>query len=342
VFRTISVSDAAVKKILVIRKHNHLGDMLCSLPLYAALKQRWPDCGITLLAAPTSYPVPLREINPYLDDVILYHKTSVAAVIRVHLRLRRERFDMVIVPSTIRLSRTSHITARITGTPVRVGVRSIDGVANTEAKWLTDAIDTAWESQRVHQVWRNIDIASAAGCARTENPLRHLHIPPTPEAVREARTLLDGFPESVRIVGVHPGAGKEANIWPAERFASVLASLHGEHPVAVVVSGGSQDAPVVQQLSRLLDEQGIAYRIVEPLAVISAVAGQLGLFLTNDTGIMHVAAFSGARVVSLFGPTPAWEWAPLQEHCVAIQSRDGSMKGISVAEVLAACRGVLA
>jgi ADP-heptose:LPS heptosyltransferase len=332
-----------MKRILVIRKHNHLGDMLCSLPLYEALKRQWPYSRITLLAAPTSYPVPLIRINPFLDEVVYYDKASALHVLRLQLRLRRSRFDLALVPSTIRLSATSHITARLSGAPMRVGVRSIDGNLNAHAKWLTHAIDAWWEEGRVHQVHRNLEIAAAVGCSREFNPASALRIAIAELDHVHARSVLSGLPSDALHIGVHPGAGKERNIWPTERFIDVLRTLRKEQSIAVLVTAGTPDADVASRLVALLESERIPCTILRDadIPVLASAAAQTDVFLSNDTGTMHVAAFGGARVVSLFGPTPAWEWAPLHEHCAAIQSHDGSMVGISTDEVVAACRCVL-
>ena len=50
--------------------------MLCSLTLYKALKKKYPDSRITLVAAKTNYEIPFFEINPYLDRVIVFDKSS--------------------------------------------------------------------------------------------------------------------------------------------------------------------------------------------------------------------------------------------------------------------------
>jgi heptosyltransferase III len=329
-------------RILVIRKHNHIGDMLCSLPMFAALKKRYETADISLLASPTSWPVPLRELNPYLNHVYFYRKNSMLAVLRLQLFLRRSAFDLVLVPSTIRLSRTSHITARLTGARSRVGVGSIDRRRNPSAGFLTRAIDVAWENNKVHQVYRNLDIAAAAGCDGIVDPLPYLRSTISTEAQGEAMSMLSAFSPQSRIVGVHAGAGKVANIWPVERFAAVLEQLHAEQAISVLLSGGPSDTDVVSGLAAALDSLNIPTILVQPLSVLAAASSRLGLFLTNDTGVMHVAAFSGAAVVSLHGPTPAWEWAPLHARCSAIQSDTQSMHGISVDEVLRHCRDTLA
>ena len=53
--------------ILVVRKHNQIGDMLCSLPLFKALKKKYPESSITLVASPTNYPIPFKKINPFIQ-----------------------------------------------------------------------------------------------------------------------------------------------------------------------------------------------------------------------------------------------------------------------------------
>ena len=129
----VSVSlppPGASPRILVLRRHNHVGDMLCSLPLYAALRNRWPGARIDLLATPTRYPVPLAELNPFIDGVTWYRKDTVAEVLRAHRDLRSRRYDIAIVPSTVAVSRTSHITAFLSGADIRIGVRSVDGETN--------------------------------------------------------------------------------------------------------------------------------------------------------------------------------------------------------------------
>jgi len=93
-----------MRSILVIRKHTHVGDMLCSLSMSVALREEWPHCRITLLAAPASYLVPLAEIHPYLGEIILNEKRSLTYILRLHLRLLRACFDPVVLSSTISLS----------------------------------------------------------------------------------------------------------------------------------------------------------------------------------------------------------------------------------------------
>ena len=336
----------AAPRILVIRRHNHVGDMLCSLPLYAAFRARWPRARIDLLATPTRYPIPLHEINPFLDTVRWYRKGSVGEVLRAHRELRAEGYDLAVVPSTVALSRTSHITAFLSGAHLRVGVRTLDGTVNGGHRLLNVKKDVVWGGTRVHQEERNREIAALAGCELSNEEMRALRIPVDEAAAGAAEEALGRFGDGRPLIGVHPGAGKPQNVWPTERFAEAVQrvlSLEQLRGAGVVVTAGALDDAEVERLGSDLQRRGIAFLVLRslPIPSLSAVFRRLRLYLTNDTGTMHVAAYSGCSTVSLFGPTHAWEWAPRGAMHRAVESTDGSMEGIEVQRVVEAMESLM-
>ena len=110
--------------------------MLCSLTLYKALKKKYSKSQITLVAAKTNYQIPFFDVNPYLDRVLVFDKSSPKTILKFIKELRSRKYQIGIVPSTIVLSRTSHIINWISGATVRVGVKSIDGKENKSHKYL--------------------------------------------------------------------------------------------------------------------------------------------------------------------------------------------------------------
>lgn len=334
----------SVERILVIRRHNHVGDMLCSLPLYAALHKRWPAARIDLLATPTRYPIPLKEINPYIASVNYYTKGSLGEILHAHRSLRRIRYDMALVPSTVALSRTSHITAFVSGAPLRVGVRAIDGKANIAHRLLNVAGDVQWNDSRVHQEERNREIAALAGCMLDDEEVRALRIPLDAHAEEAAAVALGPHADGRPLFGVHPGAGKRENIWATERFASVLEASRLPEGAGIVITGSTLDEAEIAALRSMLENKGITHRILRDMEipVLSAVFRRLRVYLSNDTGTMHIAAYSGCPTVSLFGPTHAWEWAPRGSQHRAVQSPDRSMNGITVPTVIEALSEAIA
>jgi ADP-heptose:LPS heptosyltransferase len=145
-----------VKNILVVLQHNQIGDMFCSLTLYAALKKKYPSSSITLVAAKTNYEIPFFEINPFLDHVIIFDKQNLKSIFHFLKKLRERKYQIGIVPSTIKVSRTSHIVNFLSGAKVRVGVKSIDGAINPSHKLLNVKSDFNWKHS--HQLERNLDV----------------------------------------------------------------------------------------------------------------------------------------------------------------------------------------
>ena len=101
-------SPEEVRNILIVRQHNQLGDMLCSVPLFAAVRKKFPKAHITLVASPINYEILFSDINPYIDKVITYRKAPFKNLIEFYKELRDHNYQIGIVPSTVSISRTSH------------------------------------------------------------------------------------------------------------------------------------------------------------------------------------------------------------------------------------------
>jgi len=148
--------------------------MLCSLTLYAGLKKKFPDARITLVAAKTNYEIPFFDINSFIDRVIVFDKSSLASIISFMKSLRSRKYDIGIVPSTIVLSRTSHILNFLSGAKLRVGVKSIDGVPNSFSKLLNVKSDFLWRG--VHQLMRNLQVINQIDCNLPEEEIKNIKI----------------------------------------------------------------------------------------------------------------------------------------------------------------------
>jgi ADP-heptose:LPS heptosyltransferase len=65
------ISPDKVKNVLIVRQHNQLGDMLCSLPMFASIRKEFHNAEITLVASPDNYEILNSPSNKYLDHIIL-------------------------------------------------------------------------------------------------------------------------------------------------------------------------------------------------------------------------------------------------------------------------------
>jgi heptosyltransferase-2 len=143
------------------------------------------------------------------------------------------------------------------------------------------------------------------------------------EVVRRSLSLLDqlGVDRNELLVGVHPGAAYgETKRWFPDRFAAVLARLHvpGRR---FLLFGGPGEEPLAEEISMKVDHLPINLvgktTVVEALGLIS----QCDLFMSNDSGLMHVAASLGIPQVALFGSTDPQKTAPLNERAVVIHPK---------------------
>ncbi|MCW8804440.1 MAG: glycosyltransferase family 9 protein [Ignavibacteriaceae bacterium] len=324
-----------IKDIIVIPHHNQLGDMLCSLTLYAALKKKFPESRITLVAAKTNYDIPYQEINSYVDRVLIFDKQSAKTIVKLFRELRERKYQIGIVPSTIKISRTSHIINFLSGAKVRVGVKSIGGIINTSYKLLNVKSDFGWGNS--HQLERNLDVVKQIGCDLLDEETQSLKFKFLDDDISDAKRFIEEiFPDkSKKIIGFHPGAGKHENMWSTIRFVELIKKIYDRYNNYVLLTSGNIDKTVIDKVENGMKKSGIQYNILNNLAIkkLGVLLSLIDLYITNDTGSMHVAGLSNAKMISLFGPTNPAEWAPKGVNQMFLKSRTNNTNDITVDEV---------
>jgi len=319
--------------------------MLCVVPLLRALRERYPHARLALLASPVN--VDAMRGNRYIDEVILYDKVRFldhgrlhpAVLIRFVRALREQRYSMAIVPSTVSTSLTSDLLAYLSGAQCRIGAGSLNGEPNRAAFLFTVPVTLDWSSSPDrHQTLRNLDIASSLELG---TPRLSLEINLSDAEIEWGAEFLSQLKHGKRYaIGYHPGAGKPPNRWPSERFAALINKLSIELDAAVLVTCGPMDNRQVEEVEHGLN---VAYQVMrnQPIRLVASVLRHLELVVTNDTGIMHVAAAVGVPVLSLFGPTRPEQWAPLGTRHRCIRGEGGDITMISLEEVIDTARSML-
>lgn len=147
------------------------------------------------------------------------------------------------------------------------------------------------------------------------------------------------LPSGRPVIALAPTANWAPKVWPADRFVALfqrLAATHWPGAIAAIVAGpGEAEAamarPVLEGLPGAIDLIG---RLSLP--EIAACLARVELFVGNDSGLMHLAAASGAPVLGLFGPTSHEEYAPSGPRARVLKSPDGTMAAITVDMAMAA------
>lgn len=312
--------------------------MLCAIPLLHALRVRYPDSRITLLASPVNY-APMQR-NRYVDEVINFDKRefigreggSLLKFPGYIRRLRKKNFDIAVVPSTVSTSFTSDLLAFLSGAPIRIGAGSIQGVPNPSGFFFTQARNLDWRDRKdYHQVRRNLDIWPddlSGECDLT------VEITLTEDELESGKAFLGTLSHGVpHVIVYHPGAGKAPNRWPADRFARLADELSASVPASTVITSGPMDDEPVSQMIKTLQRP---FELIknQPIREVASALHYADLVVSNDTGIMHVAAAVGTPVLSLFGPTEPGEWAPTGEKHRYIRGEDHQIGRIPFDAVL--------
>ena len=150
----------------------------------------------------------------------------------------------------------------------------------------------------------------------------------TNEADRaRAETLLPGGD----YVALGPTANWSGKIWPADRFVALFEGLRlrqpGLRPVVFAGPGEAERAMAAPVLASLPGAVDLGGRL--SLSEASACLARCGLFVGNDSGLMHLAAAAGAPTLGLFGPTPAHEYAPRGRATATVLAEGGEHGGFA-------------
>lgn len=323
-------------RILVVRQQNQMGDMLLATPCLRALRQSLPKSRLTLLASRENEAV-VRN-NPHVDEVLVYDKRafrkSPLALIRFIRALRRRDFDICVVLSTVSFSVTSSLLCLASSARYRVSYSGESyGLAFVDRAF---HVTVPLGDEGEHQTKLGLRLLERFGVTTADlSPI----MVPTEEDEKFAvkfmleRSLRPGG--RVVIVGVHPGAGKTNNRWPASRFAGVAKALHTDQGAQIVVIGGPSDSELVDAMLKEL-EFVPAVLTGESIGRVAALIKRLSLFICNDTGVLHVAAAVGCPTLALFGPTDPLRWAPRTDRVRALTAPGSKMEELAETTVLAA------
>lgn len=284
--------DARGARKAVVLQTSFLGDSLLTLPLLRRLKESLPGATLAVVTLPKHADV--FRGSQWVDEVILDDKRGAhggpAGPWRIAAELKAKGFDLAVIPHR---SFRSALVAWLAGIPRRVGF-----AASAGRFLLTDAVPFAWLT---HDLERNLALARPLGgdAAPSAGEARYV-APAAPSPKLEKALAQAGVPAGARLAGVHPGAAWATKRWLPERYAELCRRLAADGLTPVLV-GGPGDAALGAEIAQASGAKDLTGKT--DLADLQALMGRLSLFVTNDSGPMHLAAAAGVPVVAVFGAT---------------------------------------
>jgi len=296
-------SGGDVKKILV-RAPNWIGDAVMSTPALECLKSFYPAASLVVLTK--SRAVPIFENNPHASSVIEYdHQgthSGLGGKFKLRGELRAAGFDMAVL---FQNAFDAAFISYISGIPERVGYAT-----DMRSGLLTRAIPVSEEIKKRHQVHYYINIVKALG-GDCPSSTPKLYISEAETEWADGFISRNGLEGSV-MAGAAPGASYgPAKRWPAENFAEALARLASTHRLVPMVFGGPEDSGICREVSRRMRGKYLDLSGRVTLRQFMALVSRMSVFITNDSGPMHISAALGVPTVAIFGSTDPSLTGPL-------------------------------
>jgi len=298
------------KKILVIRQHNQFGDLLASVSLFRAIKESFPSSHLTLIASVENHHAVTK--NEFIDELIIYDRRKLLYLTYIAQikKILRKDYDLAIVPATVAVSLTSCIIAALSKAKIKIGPGILNGNKNDLAYVFHHKINLDWRKcPDAHVSDFILDIVRPFGI-KTKNFKSSISF--TQLDVITADEFLTTFPSDqfTLLIGFHVGAGKQQNRWSLYKYVELIKRIQSKHKIKFYFTGSRADSVEMDFMkSRFNDRCG--YFIDRTIPQLAALINMSSLFITNDTGVMHVAGTTKTPQISLFGPTNPFNWAPV-------------------------------
>ena len=327
------------EKILIIRQHNKLGDLLAGVSLFRAIKETYPGSTITLVGSPFNYPGMVN--NKFIDRIFVYDKKKLfnPFYFLKTWRLLREEYDIAIVPVIVTISSISNFLARIANAKCRIGANCLNGMKNDTVFFFDRRVDLDW---RVHPdsnvSERSLDIARPFGI-NTKNYRSEITFNGNDEKTADEFISELNANGKKPLVGLHVGAGIPSHRWSLIKYVNLIKKLVENFRVEVYLTGSRADKEEINYVQKNSDVPFglfLNYSIPEVAALIS----KSDLFVSNDTGIMHVAGTTGTPQISIFGPTNPFNWAPIGANKYFIRKSE-LIDDVAVDDVYKLCEIIL-
>jgi lipopolysaccharide heptosyltransferase II len=337
-------------KNILIRGTNWIGDTIMTLPAVHAIRNTFPGARISVLAKP--WVAEIFNICPDIDEIIVFKSpgihSGIAGKLRLATELKAKMFDAAIL---LQNAIEAAIITWLAGIPIRGGYNS-DG----RGLLLTHSVQRTEAIRKVHQIQYYLEMVKSLGCRSGEEKV-YLHPGNEYDVLSEKIFTEHGIGREGFIVGIAPGATYgPAKRWFSERFAAVGDRLFEDLSAQVILLGSNEDRKttdlVKQHAHHPLINLAGKTNLKEAIAIIS----KCDLFISNDSGLMHIAGALNVPTVAIFGSTNPITTSPVGEKSVVIYKHASCspclketcptdfrcMDMISVEEVYETARGLIA
>jgi heptosyltransferase-2 len=303
---------------ILIRATNWVGDAVMCLPALRAIRARFPKAHIAILARP--WVADIYERESFADEVLLLNAGrgggDWSGKWHVAQQLRAQHFDCAIL---LQNAFEAALITWLAGIPKRIGYNR-DG----RGFLLTDAIVVPRDHEIPrHERFYYLELLRRAGLLEDSHPSDAIYLDGATVARENGARQFAALGLLGKIVGVSPGAAfGGAKRWLPERFGEAASRIARELEAAVAVFGSEGERELCEAVASLIRERGVAvhnFAGATKLREFIELAAACDLYLTNDSGAMHISSALGIPTVAIFGATDDCATGPTGSHARVVR-----------------------
>ncbi len=328
---------------IIVRLPNWIGDTVLALPALRSLRAAYPEAEIWLAAHPW--------IKELFDSFSLIQgcfpipdKSNLRKLKETSALIKQQCFDLGLLFTNSFSSAFLFYLARI---PERWGY-----VRDGREILLTKTVRPQRKEPPLHQVDYYLSLLSQLGIS---TQAESLSLDNGWVQKKEVASLLAKHRISSKkpLIILHPGAAYgPAKRWPAAHYSRLADLLQERLDAQVAITGSNNDFLLAEEIQRPLKKKPVSFCGKTSLPLLASLIREASLFITNDTGPMHIANALKIPVVALFGPTDPRVTGPYQPPAAVLKKEVACwpchyrqcpfdhrcLVSISPEEVLNACR----
>ncbi len=278
--------------------------MVLLTPALRALRIAYPQSHLALLVRPLV--ADLMATHPYIDEVIIDNKgsgfSSLPSFWKSMSEIRRSGFDVAVVlhPTSFR----NALIPFLAGIPERIG-SNVSGRGILLTRTCSDRTD-------LHEVHRYLRVLELIDIHESNAKLEFWHTDADRQAARQILAT-HGIPPKEHLIGVNLGTTWDTKRWSLENFAEVITRVQKRFEARILLTGSTAEIPLGEALAQTTQLDTINLIGKTTLMQLGALIESCDLYLTCDSGPMHIAAAVETPTIALFGPTSPIRHGPYGE-----------------------------
>jgi len=303
-----------IKSILIIGSIG-IGNLLLFSGTLRRIRSHFSNARISIIVLKSGFR-DIYENDPSVDEVIVLDINKIKTIkqkISFILSLRKNKYDMCI--TTFPANRIEYnILARISGARFRVthgyelkSFKTLSFLQNIRIPVVKD----------LHDLEQNLNLLTAFGITPAEED-RTVSLPLAAENTEIAkRYLTDNDLSDKLLIGMHAGSSSERGMhlkrWQPEKFAELADWIDSEYNAEVILFGGPEELELREKIKEMAQTDLHIVSGVNLLTTAAMIA-KCRLFITNDSGLMHVSVAVGVQTAAFFGPSDPGRTAPYGDN----------------------------